>query len=254
MKEISATIKTNPDFVKAQKTKSVPITSMDKITKSIYQEENCGQTFLSIDIAKGGFATLKLICPSLFIQTGHDIESWEEFISGYTTSLFLIKSKHFRQQILGLSILPQTKNLQERLIDDIHKQLFLSSNAYFQELEMKYKQGDEVVYQIKQPFESFVNFLPEIQEILKRNRDIFHLRVFTLSQVPKTQFFIKSFLFRSDWYGGHTLSLSKRIELKNVPKKFTIQVVKWYLKKEITENDLYFVDEGIKARYCTAIV
>ena len=90
-------------------------------------------------------------------------------------------------------------------------------------------------------------------------KDIFHVRAFTVTGVDSKPYFLKTFMYNSDSFNSPSelvnskVDLKFRIEFKRVPKKFILQVLKWYLGKKITDDDLFFIDEGIKCKYCYSI-
>lgn len=66
-------------------------------TMDIFHPDNVGRKFLSIDMKKANFSSLRLFDPGIF----KNCETWEEFISNYTDSNHIINSKYIRQVILG---------------------------------------------------------------------------------------------------------------------------------------------------------
>jgi hypothetical protein len=104
--------------------------------------------------------------------------------------------------------------------------------------------------------------------------DIFHIRIFTVDKIGAKKYFVKTFRYRSDWdcnivdheshdederspieviHQNAELPLRKLIEFKRVDKRFYLQVLKYYQGLPIEENDLYFTDSGVKAKYCYTI-
>ena len=65
--------------------------------KDIYHADNIGQEFLSIDMRRANFNSLRHYSPDIFKGAA----TWEEYIGKYTSFPHLIKSKRLRETILG---------------------------------------------------------------------------------------------------------------------------------------------------------
>lgn len=65
--------------------------------KDIYHNHNIGRTFISIDMKKANFSSLRHYNPDIF----DNVETWEEFITKFTDVPNIIKSKYIRQIIFG---------------------------------------------------------------------------------------------------------------------------------------------------------
>lgn len=65
--------------------------------KDIYHSYNIGRTFISIDMKKANFSSLRHYNPDIF----DNAETWEEFITKFTDVPNIIKSKYIRQVIFG---------------------------------------------------------------------------------------------------------------------------------------------------------
>ncbi len=246
-----------------------------KIKGDVYNLHNKNKYFLSIDIRSANFTTLADACPELFINSeGNNLE-WFDFVGLFTKSIFIARSKYFRELLFGhTEFVKRARVLQEIMMDHIHNKIISSFNDH-SIIELKMKQGDELVYEIK-CIETFSDLLCKINEILgfeicKK----LHFRVFLLNEIEKTGYFIKTFCYNSDWENNvfidpsnlliekikshdtkssdiitdFTKSLDKRIEFKKVPLWFMPQIIKWYKKEKIQKNDTLFVHDGFLSQF-----
>jgi hypothetical protein len=88
------------------------------------------------------------------------------------------------------------------------------------------KSGDEMVYEIDDVSEEY------LKDVVKKymNGHLFHVRVFTLHQIGCTPYYYKL-------YSDGTK------ELRTVPKKYVMQVIKHLEGREINKLDLTGVDD-----------
>ena len=66
-------------------------------TKDIYKPTNIGRSFISIDMKKANFSSLRYYDASIF----DNADTWEDFISKFTDNEFIINSKSIREVIMG---------------------------------------------------------------------------------------------------------------------------------------------------------
>lgn len=226
---------------------------IEKIKNNIYTINNADKSFLSIDIKSANYTVLKGLCDNY--------DDWKTFISKFTDNQFLIQSKFLRELIFGkCNFTKKATNIQENILDEIEKMID------YEYLELVYKCGDEIIYEIKEPIRIYYD-LTKLQNKLIDYKfhnvsNIFRLSIFTLYNFDTMKYYAKEISYNSDWYSlkddtyeyleyyndENNLSKSK-VEFKCVPKKFIIQVIKKYLNISIDDYDLYFMDENILAKY-----
>ena len=66
-------------------------------TKDIYKPTNIGRSFISIDMKKANFSSMRYYNPKIF----DNANTWEEFLSKFTDNQHIINSKYIREVILG---------------------------------------------------------------------------------------------------------------------------------------------------------
>lgn len=195
----------------------------------IYNCDNDGCTFLSIDIKSANFRVIKEYCPTLFTS------EWSDYVSTFTDSEFIKTNKMFREIVFGMT--NTTKRVQKCaliFVNMIDNQI--STKDYYSKMDKKMCTADEIVYKVPEGFDA---------DRLKADIDaikpgFFHVRKFKLVKVGNRPYFVKE----------HS---NGKLELKSVPRKFALQTIKKYLKKEITPSDLKFIDEGMIATYDKSI-
>lgn len=65
--------------------------------KDIYHADNIGKDFISIDMKKANFSSMRYYNPKIF----DNANTWEEFLSKFTDNQHIINSKYIREVILG---------------------------------------------------------------------------------------------------------------------------------------------------------
>jgi len=66
-------------------------------SNSVYNGENIGCAFVSIDMSKANFQALRYVDKEIVLGAG----SWDEFIRKFTDSDYIAESKYFRQVVFG---------------------------------------------------------------------------------------------------------------------------------------------------------
>lgn len=221
-----------------------------KINKNIYIEQNANRHFISFDIRKANFTMLKQSCPTLFIS---EDESWENFIRKYTESEFIVKSKYFREVLFGKSkVMNKLQLLSELYMDKLHTMIM---NEFNDDLVLEMKSGDELVYLIVDIDKFMIKKDQIISQILCPS---IHVRIFELNKINEVcesrKYYYKKFLFSTNWNEDTVRKIKDIIEFKQIPNHFMPQIIKWYIKEPIIEEDLLFEHDGMLAVYKTPII
>jgi len=215
------------------------------VNNDLFVYDNIGKTFLSIDIKQANFSVLNYKCPTLF-----NGQSWQEYITKFTKSKFIAESKFFRELILGSIGFQKVSNIiQAQIIEAIHLIVTQDFN-----LKIVMKRGDEVVYEIGADLLADVDFGIKINKLYEtissqQYGKIFHLQVFKLENMGNKPYFIKKFIWNSSNIGSVNEQLRYHIEFKCIPKKFIIQALRKYLNQPVKNEELYFIDDGVLAKY-----
>lgn len=239
--EIIQSIKNNPDF---QLFRSMKQVTPDIVKGKFYNASNCNNSkyYISIDIKTANFSVMKSYFPSLFMN----YNDWDSFISNFTDSQFIIKSKLLREIIFGkLGVASQINKLCPIFIEKVVK--FIEKYHEFNMFSISNAvciTADEVIFSVSSDFDiTLINRLIEI--INTEFPNLFHVKPFKLIKLGSKQYFVKKYI---DSNGGIC-----RDEFKCCPDKFIMQCIKYHQNKHITDVDLKFIDEGYVATYMKSI-
>lgn len=255
-KKIEEVFLANDEYQKLMTSKMSGVST--KMSKDVYTINNIGMYFMSIDIRSANFTVLRDACPSIFAKEGSDeLLSWPEFVKKFTPSEFLSKSKYFRELVFGLtSFIKRAGTLQEIFMDKIHPMTQNWASMHEVGVDLRMKCGDELVYQLSD-YNKMVSLVDSLKEYLgESNMQRLHIRIFRVDLIATKNYFIKTFVYNTDWIVPTSPSEEKRecmVEFKKVPKYFMPQIIKWYQKKEIVDEDLIFMHEGVVAKYMSTI-
>lgn len=242
-KTIKEDIKKNESFVRLTIHRHTMPTNL--VNDKLYTYDNLGKVFISIDIKQANFSVLNYKCPTLFNGL-----SWQEYVGKHTKSQFIAESKFFRELILGSIGFQKVSNIiQAQIIESIHSIV----KPHF-DFKIVSKKGDEVVYEITPELLSDPTFESKINDLYalissQQFGKMFHLQVFKLENMEKKAFYVKKFIWNSNNIGSIHKELRYHIEFKCIPKKFIIQALHKYLNQPIKNEELYFVDDGVLAKY-----
>lgn len=200
-----------------------------KYKTNLYNHDNVGKLFISIDLVKGNFQSLKFFNPELV----DNAKNYDEFLSQFTDLEYLKKSKQIRQVIFGNLLPKKQKKLQEYMMGVIKECLILSG---LEEDMIKATSPDEIVFEIED-----VDDFKKYEEILKQEKiaqfDI-HFEVFKLEEIKEDlDCFLKVFQNKDGF------------EIKKGNMKYMPELIKYLKKEPLNELDLYFFDEGRIACY-----
>ena len=77
------------------------VTHKNLPSKDIFKSSNDGRVFISIDMRKANFSSLKYYGNCIEKSMFRDTSTWEDFISLFTENKHIVNSKYIRQVILG---------------------------------------------------------------------------------------------------------------------------------------------------------
>ena len=154
--------------------------------KDIFHPSNDGKSFISIDMRKANFSSLRYYDPEIF----DGAETWEEFIAKYTDNDHIIQSKYIRQVILGncnpKRHITYEKYIMSKLLPIILQYVDIKQIVFFS--------NDEIVIDVKNDLPPKTNKL--ILNIGSRLREIqipFKIEKFTLRRIPGLSGYYKEF-------------------------------------------------------------
>jgi hypothetical protein len=203
--------------------------------RNLYTNEQDGCMFISYDMKKANFQTLKYANPAIV----YDTDTYEKFIGKFTDLDYIKNSKYTRQVIFGKMNPKRTMNLEKWITNEFAKEL--SNDVAMKDYELFSLNADEIIFKFKGTEEEFnkVDIEPTICHFggsveFKGSKFKLHARQFKLA----TSSSILTVYEKEDYLNGH-----KRI-LKGVPATYFPQVYKLLNGMEIDPNsDLIFYYE-----------
>jgi len=191
---------------------------------TVYVENNDSKQFLSVDIKAANYNILKDYDPSIVLG----FPTWTDFIKSYTSDEFIIKSKHFREVVFGkVGTTPKALNLCPYYLANVLEILYTQYN--YKATDIVSVNCDEIVLKYK-------GTIPE--KILEIYPGFYNVEVYDLHKFKNKPYYYKKTLYP----GIKTI-------FKCIPKKFISQAIKTLEGREIEEDDLKFIDDGMIAQY-----
>lgn len=211
------------------------------VSNSIFKETNVGRYFLSIDMVKANFSSLRHYDPAI---VGHK-DTYEDFIGMFTSSEYIKKSKYIRQVIFGNQNPKRQTTYEKYLMDHVLTSIFCRTKI--EPSKVAYFGTDEIVLDVS----DYVHndkleeaFKKQIDEIISMAcRDGINVRgeYFQLYRIRGTAGYMKQFTFSTAKY--------KNVDFKCVDSLEMPFVIRAYSGENYTENDLIFVHEGKLAKF-----
>lgn len=215
-------------------------------SNNIYNNDNIGKFFISIDLKKANFQTLRNIDKDIVFGA----DTYEDFIGKFTDLDYIKESKYSRQVIWGKCNPKRHITAEKYFITQIYKKV-IEELPYLADKCVSLS-NDEMIFKVD--FLRYNDKLTcfslkkDIQTIAKEigfdvHVEFFHLRgynlVFKESRSVRKTFFIKDY-FCTDG----------KFKLIGVPLQYHSICYKLYKGKELNEIDYHFDYEGMNARFC----
>lgn len=210
------TIFNSPDHYNDIKKNEVNITNLP--TSDIYKDSNIGKTFLSIDMIKANFNTLRYFNPEMFNYK----DTWEDFCRMFTDSEYIINSKYIREVIFGNCNPKRQIQYEKYLMSSLLPELPIDKIVFFS--------NDEIVLDITN-----MTNIDDIKEKLRYFVVPLRLETFTLNKV----------LFNNNIIGYIKNLEDNSIQIKKVNPLYMPIIVKKLKNKPLQEEDLVFEHENI---------
>jgi len=204
--------------------------------KDIFKSSNDGKTFISIDMKKANFSSLKYYDSNIF-QT----KSWEDFMRKFTNNEHIIKSKYIRQVILGNCNPKKHITYEKYLMDNILFKLKDTLCLHKVENNVAFFSNDEIVLDVTN--------LSKDEQLLLTDRLESHtskfaipltVELFSLHKIYGTDGFYKNI-----W---HDINKTK-IEFKCLNSELLPFVIRQFKGEEIQNSDKLFYHEGLLSQY-----
>ena len=215
-------------------------------SNNIYNNDNIGKFFISIDLKKANFQTLRNIDKDIVFGA----DTYEDFIGKFTDLDYVKTSKYSRQVIFGMMNPKRHITAEKYFITQIYKKVI----EQFQYLSDKCVSlaTDEMIFDV-----DFLRYNDKltcfalrehIEKIAKEigfdvHVEFFHLRGYNL--VLKESRSVRKTFFMKDYF-----CTDGKFKLIGVPLQYHAIAYKLYKGKELTEIDYHFDYEGMNARFC----
>ena len=213
---------------------------------NIYNNDNIGKFFISIDLKKANFQTLRNIDKDIVFGA----DTYEEFIGKFTDLDYIKESKYTRQVIWGKCNPKRHITAEKYFIIQIYKKVI----EQFPHLSNKCVSlsNDEMIFNVE--FLRYNDKLTcfslkkDIQTIAKEigfdvHVEFFHLKGYNL--VFKESRSIRKTFFMKDYF-----CTDGKFKMIGVPLQYHSIAYKLYKGKELSEIDYHFDYEGMDARFC----
>lgn len=216
--------------------------------RNLYTNEQDGCMFISYDMKKANFQTLRYANPAIVL----DADTYENFIGIFTDLDYIKHSKYTRQVIFGKLNPKRTMNLENWITNEFAKSIVSSTNeiinifakgysrdyVMFEKLTLFSLNSDEIIFKWNGSEEEFdeIEVIPSIifeGVEYKASKFKLHSRQFKLA----TSSSILTVYEKEDYLNGH-----RRI-LNGVPTTYMPQVYKLLGGVEIKPSDLVFYYE-----------
>lgn len=210
--------------------------------RNLYTNEQDGCMFVSYDMKKANFQTLRYANPSIV----YDTKTYEDFIGKFTDLDYIKKSKYTRQVIFGKMNPKRTMNLEKWITNEFAKTL--NDLAIMKHCELFSLNADEIILKWNGTEEEFnkVEVVPSIifeGVEFKGSKFKLHARQFQLA----TSSSILTVYEKEDYLNAH-----RRI-LKGAPATYMPQVYKLLSGMEIKPSDLVFYYEHELCQFLNAL-
>lgn len=218
------------------------VTHRNLPSKDIFKQSNDGKVFVSIDMRKANFSSLKYYGDCISKSMFKNVSMWEEFISYFTTNKHIINSKYIRQVILG-NCNPKRHITYEKYIMD---QVLTSMEEYRMEDMIVFFSNDEIVYDLTSMRETNKLYkLYYVKELIEQKMEEefaipFKVELFSLHKIYGTDGYVK----RICNYGNEYT-----YDFKCIDNYMLSFVLRYFLKEDIKKSDRMFYQNGLLAEF-----
>ena len=196
-------------------------------SKDVYKQSNDGKRFISIDMKKANFSSLRHYSPSIFGYA----KTWEEFINRFTNNPHIVNSKYIRQVIMGNCNPGRQVTYKKYLMDKV----VAIATRYVDKDKVVSFSNDEVIMNITEIPDDLTAFITkEIEEKLSTESSIpFDIELFILHQIPGTTGYAKCITYPEE-----------KTEFKCMNSYELPFVLRAYNGEEVEEDDKAFLFQG----------
>lgn len=208
--------------------------------KNLYVEQNDKHSFISIDMKKANFSAMRFFSPVIF----DGCETWEDYVSKFTSSQHFADSKYVRQVIFGAcnpkKQIKYEAYLMEQLCDYIVKNL--------PELEIYSLGEDEIIARLASLSYKTIMYDRFLPDYLKR---VIDREPNGIGNIVRLEYYVLRKISSYGWCKENYYNAIVPItpSFKCIDSEIFHQIAKHYNKQEITEDDLVFYHNGQLARF-----
>jgi hypothetical protein len=215
-------------------------------SNNIYKQTNIGKFFISIDLKKANFQTLRNIDKDIVFGA----DTYEDFIGKFTDLDYIKESKYTRQIIWGKCNPKRHITAEKYFITQIYKKV-IEQFPYLSDKCVSLS-NDEMIFNVEFLFYNdkltCFRLRERIEKIAKEigfdvHVEFFHLRGYNL--VFKESRSVRKTFFMKDYF-----CTDGKFKLIGVPLQYHSICYKLYKGKELNEIDYHFDYEGMNARFC----
>jgi hypothetical protein len=210
---------------------------------NVYNNENDGKMFLSIDLCRANFQALKYVNRKIF----NGAQTYEDYVGQFTDLDYLKTSKYTRQVIFGQLNPARHTTVEQYLINKVYKAVleldYLPFNASTGLVSMS---NDELVFCIDQLYDPKNYSECIVQDIKTKTGLTVHVDAYELhgySLVSESECTHKEFFVKKDLETG-------REEFTCMPLQFHMMGWRLFRKQPLHPEDKLFIYENGICRFC----
>lgn len=210
-------------------------------SSNIYKQENDGKIFISIDMSKANFTTLRAYDYTIFDDSRYI--TYEEFISKFTNNEYFISSKYIRQVIFGNLNPKRISSYEKYYMSQLLAKLIEIADYSNDKFVIEAFTEDEIVIKPElENWDNVINIIKDFESYVTLHTSIdIKVSVFRLSKIDGCEGYIKYYLHRNFESTGE-------VDIKCVGNLYIPFVIRAINKEEIKDEDRYFVYEGKLAK------
>lgn len=214
------------------------------VTGNIRDNSNDNTIFISIDLVKANYQTLKS-----FDHEGELKSSWDEFLGFHNVPEVYVQSKHFRQFIFEQSNPKRTQRYQRKIMCEVLK-CIKRYLGFLIQTRLVYRSADELIFALPLKMLKFRDTFDTLCAINGLYYPVVHKKEFRVT------------IFKNEYISGDIAIrtiLDKDLnpikkELKSVPgNRYFMYLRKYILNEDPHEYDLLFKCDGQEAKWVNNI-
>jgi hypothetical protein len=215
-------------------------------SNNIYKQSNIGKFFISVDLKKANFQTLRNIDKDIVFGA----DTYEDFIGKFTDLDYIKESKYSRQVIWGKCNPKRHITAEKYFITQIYKKI-IEQFPYLSDKCVSLS-NDEMIFNVEFLFYNdkltCFTLREHIEKIAKEigfevHVEFFHLRGYNL--LFKESRSVRKTFFMKDYF-----CTNGKFKLIGVPLQYHSICYKLYKGQDLSEIDYHFDYEGMNARFC----